>query len=414
MNKRQKLWKLALPLSVVAAASVVTAAQAEESAEPEALSSAQPIAKPAQISFSAPVEYPAGVRAWAVTYADFNGDGKVDVATGNGGNSISVFAGKGDGTFGEKVDYTAPKLPYFLAFDIASADFTGDRKADIVLSGGNPAGNVLLYPNKGDGSFGEPKVVPFGFGPTQVATADLNRDGKQDLIASNNFAANVSVALGKGDGTFREERTFEVGPGPQGLTVGDINGDRVPDLITGNFGRVKDSVSVLLGKGDGSFREQRNYPAGMAVNDVVTGDFNRDGVTDIAAGQFIKNKVSVLLGKRRGGFSEPKEYSTGTALNEMTTADFNGDGVLDIVTTVSPDSGRDPGSPPPPNEKGAGVALLLGKGDGSFTEHSQFLMEGLMVSVQPVDLNGDKRVDLATANLTKNSMVVWLNEGAKS
>jgi hypothetical protein len=411
VNKRQKLWKLALPLSVVAATTVVSGVQAAENTDSEV--TANTIVNPATVTFAAPAEYPAGLRAWSVTYADFNGDGKADVATGNGGNSMSVFLNKGDGTYSAKTDYASPALPYYLVFDITSADYNGDGKPDIAVSGGNPVGNVLIYLNNGDGTFAAPKVTPIGFGPNQVASADLNRDGKQDLITTNNFSADVSVKLGKGDGTFGQERKFEVGPGPQGITVTDVNGDRVPDLVTGNFGRVKDSVTVLLGRGDGTFHDQQNYSAGISVNDVAAGDFNRDGVTDLVVGEFLTNTVSVLIGRRHGGFWPAKEYSTGTSLNEITVADFNNDGAPDIVTTVSPDANRDPSAPPVPNEQGGGVSLLLGKGDGTFADKTVFPIDGMVVSVQPIDVNGDKRLDLVTASLTKNALQVWLNSGAQ-
>ncbi len=411
MDKRQKLGKLALVLSVVATTTVVDSVQAAETPDSEV--TAKAIAAPAPVAFAPPAEYPAGVRSWAVAHADFNGDGKTDVATGNGGNSMSVFLNQGDGTFGAKSDYDAPRLPYFLTFDITSADYNGDGKPDLAVSGGNPTGNVLIYLNTGGGVFAAPKVVPIGFGPNQVASGDLNRDGKQDLITTNNFAADVSVKLGGGDGTFGQERKFEVGPGPQGLIVTDVNGDRTPDIVTGNFGRVKDSVTVLIGRGDGTFRDQQSHPAGISVNDVAAGDFNRDGRTDLVVGEFLTNKVSVLLARRHGGFAPPRQFSTGTSLNEITVADFNADGAQDIVTTVSPDVNRDPGTLSVSNEQAAGVSLLLGKGDGTFAENTVFPIDGMVVSVQPIDVNGDKKLDLVTANLAKSTMQVWLNSGTR-
>jgi hypothetical protein len=410
MNQRRKLWRVALPVCAVAAATVVTAAQAAES--DDAVAPAHVIASPAQVKFAAPAEFKAGTRSWSVVYADFNGDGKLDAATGNGGNSMSVFLGKGDGTFGAKTDYATPKLPYFLTFDISAADFNSDGKADLVVSGGNPVGNVALYLNKGDGSFATPIAVPVGFGPNQVTTADLNRDGKQDLITANNFAADVSVVLGKGDGTFRPERRFSVGPGPQGVTVADVNNDRVPDILTGNFGRLPDSLTVLIGRGDGTFREQQNYSAGVSVNDVAVGDFNRDGVADVVVGEFINNTVSVLLGKRHGGFEAARKYPTASGLNELAVADLNNDGTLDVITTVSPDGNRDPSAPPPTDQKGAGVSVLLGKGDGTFGANTVYPMAGTVVAIKAADVNNDHRTDLVTANLADESLVVWLNAGA--
>ncbi|ALG08716.1 FG-GAP repeat domain-containing protein [Kibdelosporangium phytohabitans] len=409
---KRTIWKPAAPLAVAAlAATVVSSAQAAPEDEPA--SSARPIASPAVVVFADPAEFKAGKRSWSVAYADFNGDGKLDAATGNGGNSLSVLSGNGDGTFGARTDYPAPKEPYFLTFDVTTADFNGDGKPDLALAGGNPIGNVGIYLNKGDGTFDAPRTVPVGYGPNQITTGDLNRDGKADLITANNFAANITVRLGRGDGTFGPEKRYNIGPGPQGVTVADVNGDRVPDVLTGNFGRIEDSLSVLIGRGDGTFRDAHSYAAGETVNDVVVGDFNRDGVPDVAVGEFVNNKISVLLGKRWGGFGPARKYDTGTGLNELTVGDFNGDGALDIASTVSPDANRDPSAPPPNDPKGAGVSVLLGHGDGTFAGKTHYTMPGTVAAVKAADVNKDGRTDLLGVNLANESLVVWVNKGNK-
>ncbi|GLY70565.1 FG-GAP repeat domain-containing protein [Amycolatopsis taiwanensis] len=412
MIKRRDIWKWSAPLTVAAlTATVITSAQATETGS--AGGGAPVIGSPAKVDFADPVEFKAGKRSWSVAYADFDGDGKIDAATANGGNSLSVFKGNGDGTFTARTDYATPKMPYFLTFDLTTADFNGDGKPDIAVSGGNPIGNVGIYLNKGDGTFADPLPVPVGYGPNQVAAADLNHDGKADLITANNFAANVSVRLGHGNGTFGPERRFSVGPGPQGIAIADVNGDHVPDILTGNFGRIEDSLTVLIGRGDGTFADQRSYAAGESVNDVAVADFNRDGIPDVVVGEFVNNRISVLLGRRHGGFGPPQTYATGTGLNELTVADFNNDGVPDVVTTVSPDSNRDPSAPPPSDPKGAGVSVLLGKGNGTFAPNTFYSMAGTVAAVKAADVNNDGKTDLLGANLADESLVVWVNKGTQ-
>jgi hypothetical protein len=398
--------------ALLSAAALVTAAGGQQAiARPRAVPALQSAAAG---EFAEPVLYQAGIRAWSLAHADFDGDGSIDVATGNGGNSISVFLNTGDGTFRPRTDYPALKLPYFLTFDIVAADFTSDGKPDVAISGGNPVGNVIIYANKGDGTFAAPTAVPIGFGPNQLAAADLDRDGKQDIVTTNNFAADVSVRLGNGDGTFGVERHYEVGPGPQGLRVTDANHDRIPDLLTGNFGRPQDSLSVLYGRGDGTFRKVRQFTAGVSVNDVATGDLNGDGRLDAVLPEFINNRVQVVLGRPGGRFGAPTAYAIGTGVNEAAIADVNLDGRPDIITSVSPDSNRDPGSPPPaPGLKGAGITVLLGNGDGTFAEQKIYSIEGAVAAISPVDVNGDGRTDVIAANLNTNSLVVWLNIAAR-
>lgn len=410
---RRHIWKSAVPLvAAVAAASALTvASNAPAQARDRDLVSPGGATSSAPVVFADPVEFPASERVWSVVQADFDGDGKTDAATSSGVNTMSVFRGNGDGTFGDRVDYETLDTPYFLAFDITTADFNGDRKPDLAVSGGNPIGNVGIYLNKGDGTFADPVAVSVGYGPNQVTAADVNRDGRADLITANNFAADVSVRLGRGNGTFRSERRFNVGPGPQGVTVADLNGDRRPDILTGNFGRPEDSLTVLYGYGNGSFHRQRNYAAGETVNDVVTGDFDNDGITDVAVGEFVDNEVSVMLGKRWGGLGRARSYPTGSALNELAVADVDNDGAQDIVSTMSPDTNRDPGAPPPDDPEGAGISVLLGNGNGTFAENTLYGMPGMIAAIKPADVNNDRRTDMVTVNLINQSLVIWLNEG---
>ncbi|MEV6848427.1 VCBS repeat-containing protein [Actinoplanes sp. NPDC051411] len=405
--RKQLIRIAALPSAVVLA---VTAGGAQAIARVDTRLATTPAAASL---FADPVQYPAAARFWSLVDVDLNGDGKVDIATGNGNNTISVFLNKGDGTFLPRTDYVAQSLPYFLTFDVVAADFTGDGKPDLAISGGNPVGYVQLFANKGDGTLAAPVVTPMGFGPNQLVATDLNHDGKSDLITTNNFAADVSVRLGNGNGTFKPEHKYEVGPGPQGLEIADANRDHIPDILTGNFGRPKDSLSVAYGRGDGTFGKTHEYNVAVSGNDVAVGDFNRDGILDAAVPEFVTNKIQVVLGRRAGGFGPPVTYDGSTGVNEATAADLNGDGKLDLIDSVSPDQNRDPGSPPPPpGLQGAGIAVLLGHGDGRFAERTIFPIEGAIAAILPIDVDGDGRLDVAAADLNTNTLVVWHNTSA--
>lgn len=408
MMRRQTTWRRAA--TICAAAATVLGGTAAAAPAHVARAAARAIT-PKAVTFSSPAEYAASTRPLRVDHADFNGDGNQDAAVVGMDNKVDLFLGKGDGTFGPKTEYALPQVPYMLAFAIVAADLNGDHKPDLAVSGGNPIGHIVVFLNTGDGTLGKPEVLTTGYGPTEIDAADLNRDGKTDLVTADNYAAGVTVRLGLGAGRFGPERRYSVGPGPQGLDIADLTGDHVPDLVTGGFGRLPDSLSVLDGRGDGGFRTARDTAAGESVNDVATGDFNGDGVTDVVVAEFARHQADVLLGRPGGRLAAPVAYDIGTGTNEVDTADVNGDGRTDIVTTMSPDATRDPSAPPPPNSKGAGFTLLLGRGDGTFAANPVPATTGTVSSATAVDLDHDGRTDIIGVNLGEQSLIVWHNLG---
>jgi len=165
------------------------------------------------------------------------------------------------------------------------------------LGGATPFGTIpsalAAYPV----SFAPQTPYAVGSNPEGVAIGDFNGDGHPDLavanVNNNNNDNTVSVLLGKADGTFGAQTTYAVGRGPAGVAIGDFNGDGHPDLAVTNEG--SGTVSVLLGKGDGTFGAQTTYPVGNYPQDVAIGDFNGDGHPDLAVTNSNSNTVSVLL-----------------------------------------------------------------------------------------------------------------------
>jgi hypothetical protein len=221
---------------------------------------------------------------------------------------------------------------------------------------------------------------PVGNGPRNVAVADLNGDGKADLVAVNSSDNTISVVLSNGDGTFRPAVTYAVGPQPNDVVIADFNGDGKPDLaVTSQDAK---EVSVLLGNGDGTFQAAVNYPTSDMTLDLVVADFNGDGKLDIAATDFFGG-VSILLGNGDGTFQADRPFSTGTSNlgvdGALAVADFNGDGKPDLAVV---------------NNNDDSVTIFLGNGDGTFTQGAAYNFTSAIERVAVGDLNLDGKPDL--------------------
>jgi len=249
--------------------------------------------------------YTAVSSPYDITVADFNGDGRLDLAVANDGtNTVAVMLGNGNGTFQKPYSYHAPLPERVLAVDL-----NGDGHPDLeVLAycGRDPktctSGAVEVFLNQGHGTFGKPHYFSVkGVGPDGIAAADLNKDGKVDLVvANNNFqqTSTVSVLLGKGDGTFKPTVNYPVGAGPAGIAIADFNGDGTPDIAVANTASA--TVRILYGKGNGTFKPARNlnYASGSLPIDVAAADFNGDGAPDLAVALDYANEVAVQLNRR--------------------------------------------------------------------------------------------------------------------
>jgi large repetitive protein len=355
----------------------------------------------------------------SIAVGDLNGDGKPDLLVGNHSctpnclvGTAKVLLGVGDGTFQEKGSYgTAGVIA-----NVALADVNGDGKLDMLASGCAYkdcfTGVVTVHTGNGDGTFAGGFYV-FGTGgmfPSSPAVADFNGDGKLDLVVSNcgngcnTGTGTVGVLLGNGDATFQTAVTYgSGGVGANKVVVADVNGDGKPDLIVPNSCASSancpigpGSVGVLLGKGDGTFQAAVTYGSGGDYAfSVAVADINGDGKLDVLVANSCGNTacslagpLGVLLGNGDGTFQPVIPYSSGAYLGRIALADVNGDGKLDVVTT----SGT------------VDVMVLLGNGDGTFQAPvfiygtGGFGANGLAVA----DVNGDGRPDVMVTNTCYN------------
>ena len=338
-------------------------------------------------NFQPPVHYAAGAYPVSLAMADFNGDGHVDLAVANYGIT-TLLLGRGNGTFERAINNGVGER----ALSAVAVDFNNDGKADLVVANSESV-NVSVLFGKGDGTFLPATNYGVGSNPWSIAAGDFNHDGQTDLAVANFGSRNISVLLGRGDGTFHSAVNYVTRTNPVCVVVSDFNGDGNLDLAVANRGSwqidfADGGVSVLLGKGDGTFQPAVNYVAGTFPTSLAMGDFNGDGKPDLAVANHLSHNVSVLLGKGDGTFQAAVNYGAGGWPNSIVVGDFNSDGKPDVV--VADYYGASEALLPPPN-----VSVLLGRGDGTFQDAASYISQYSLWSLVVDDFNGDGKPDLA-------------------
>ena len=320
------------------------------------------------LGFKQSATYGANFMLQDVATGDFNGDGKLDIVAGNANAfNILVFLGNGDGSFQTAVSYPLP----FFPGSIVVGDFDGDGRPDLAVAAG---AYVSLLKGNGDGTF--QSAVNGSYGTNGVlAVGDFNNDGKADLAVANNNTYRVGILLGGGDGTFTTGADYAFTGGYCGtLTVADFNSDGNADLAVSSG-----NIITYLGNGDGTFQSGVVAAANSSSYEISVGDFDGDGKPDLAASISNLETMQVLLGNGAGGFGSPASYATNNYGALVAVEDFNGDGNADVVV----------GS-------GAGyyTDLFLGKGDGAFQPKVSYPSDESLRSMAVGDFNGDGRPDL--------------------
>lgn len=351
--------------------------------------------------------FPTGAGPTSVAVGDFNGDRKLDLVVGDTeSGSVSILLGKGDGTFQSAIDYPVGPGGSNEFYEVAVADFNGDGKLDLAVSDYN-GNDVSVLLGNGDGTFQTAVNYSAGTNPTSVAVADLNGDGNLDLVVSNQTCpggacgtAVVSVLLGNGDGTFQSHLDYPAGVDANWVVAADFNRDGKLDLAVANGQSscpgCQSGFSILLGNGDGTFQAPVTYYGATNPDSIATADFNGDGKLDLLLVDNL-GLFFLITGNGDGTFNTNSAYGAYTGsfpFGSIGIGVFSSDGMLDIAIA---DSGAN------------NVQFYDGLGNGTFSSSVYLGDTGTFPhGVAVADFNQDGKLDVAVPNYTDRTVSVLL------
>jgi FG-GAP-like repeat len=374
-------------------------------------------------SFQSPRKSQVPRQVAAVTLGDVNSEGNPDLITiGSAGVSVSM-------DLITSVN-SGPNTPYFVGYQSYSVggdpvavvveDANGDGLPDI-LTADETSNAVTELRNQSTGTyFSSPAVIQDRNQPTSIMEADLNGDGNPDLLVTTAEQApelsEIQVFLNSGNGAFEQiDAGLSVVGYVNSIAVADVNGDGIPDVIVS----AKETISVFLGNGDGTFKPAVTTSLADPAESIAVADLNGDGKTDLVVAQsgysayavlpagsqsseFPPDRnaaILVLLGNGDGAFASPTTYTVGPNtdyLGPVTTADLNGDGHPDIVFT---------------NRTDPQVSVMLNNGDGTFAAPVNYALPGKPGALAIGNLTGKGPLDIVTADDGVGDISVLLGNG---
>jgi hypothetical protein len=360
-------------------------------------------------NFTAPVNYTVGINPTSIASADFNGDSIYDlVITNNGSNNLVILIGSAVGTFSITYSYTLP--PTSNPSDLKVADFNGDGRPDIAVTL-SYSSKVAVLNNSTFGGFTYSGFYAVGYGPNSLDVGDFNNDGKLDISTANSNVGEISVLIGVSSHSFLPVVNYLTEVVPYDIKTFDSNNDGNLDLLVTNYNT--NHVSIVLGDGSGIFASPFNYPIGPdgassgypgAHQSIAIVDINNDSKLDLIVPSYLTSSyASVFLGLGQGTFSTSTSYPIGSFSFpgdypvSICSADFNGDGMLDIATA---------------NLNTNNITVLFNDLINPFIPSGYPYVKAVGIEPKGIcsgDFNGDGKIDLATCNRVSNNVSILLN-----
>jgi hypothetical protein len=344
-----------------------------------------------------------------VATADLFNHGQADLAVTNvnlgaPNGSVTIYQNTttspvGDITFAQTQDIPVGADP----IGVTTGQFTGDGFTDLVVANaGDGTIAVLLNDPNNPGTFQTPTYYTVGGSPFSVIVGQFTASGHQDILVgtSNSLLGTstdtVSLLLGNGDGTFQAPIQISTGAsGGQDVAAAQFSAGGNYNIIVANYDT--NNVSVLFGNGDGTFQPPVLYPVGTLPYTVAVGDVNRDGHPDIITSNRGDGTVSVLLNDGTDNFSSRMDYPVGSTPADVVLGNFHGDSQVDIAVTNY-------------LVIGGSVSVLLNNGDGTFAQATQYATGSLAAGVAVADYNGDGFPDMVVANAGSGTLSILRND----
>ncbi len=336
---------------------------------------------------------PTGLDAYALAAAYVNNDRKLDLLTCNpGSRTLTVHFGNGDGTF---MPTPVTTIRSSGPFGVATADFNRDGRIDVVLSNNSATVHVLF--GQGNGTFVNERTLPLLSGNfvLNVTAGDVNGDSNADVLAAERGTNTVRVILGNGDGTFQPGVSYTAGGNnPFDPQIADMNGDSHPDILVSNH--AVDSITILLNNGNGTFQGPRSAPTAFNPTGFAAADYDRDGKLDVMVSENGAHRAHFLKGNGDGTLTPGEQFVIDFNNQGGVAGDFNLDGRMDYATTAVPP---------------AEVNVLLGNGDGTFRPYLRAGTGASVFELIGADFNNDGQKDLAFADFTNDGVTVVISAG---
>jgi hypothetical protein len=343
----------------------------------------------------------ASANASVALHGDLNNDGYEDLIISVGTRSFGVYLSKGDGNYRALITYTTPGAGF--TGPLALADLNHDGKLDLIVEDSN---NFFVYVGKGDGTFRAAVNVPVSSMIWTMASADVNHDGNPDVLLSTDDG--LQVMFGDGDGSFHAGPTTKNIPITGGLITGDFDGDGIVDVAVVTSPQGTTQFEVFRGAGDGTFNGVYSASSQYVLNSLVAADVNGDGISDLIStgignDEFGERRLDLFVYYgHSGGIMEPGQIPLNNyGVGQVAVADFNGDGIPDVALFETDcEEGCN-------NPFAGALTVVSGEGNGNF---------GLETTVSGVEINPgtpyavrgnpDSKADLVFANPTSDSTTI--------